>query len=44
MPPKERADDPFRAPAPTDSASASHTSEGALMQLALLGPFTDQIS
>jgi hypothetical protein len=32
------------ARAPTDSASASHTSGGALMQLALLGPFTDQIS
>jgi Transcription factor WhiB len=32
------------APAPADSESASHTPGSALMQLALLGPFTDQIS
>jgi Transcription factor WhiB len=32
------------APAPADSASALHTPRGALMQLALLGPVTDQFS
>ncbi len=32
------------APAPADSASASYALGGALMQLALLGPVTDQIS
>lgn len=32
------------ASAPADSESASHTPGSALMQLALLGPFTDQIS
>jgi hypothetical protein len=32
------------APAPADSESASHTPGGALMQLALVGPFTDRVS
>ena len=32
------------APAPADSASASYALGGALMQLALLGPVTDQFS
>jgi hypothetical protein len=32
------------APAPADSESASRTPGGALLQLALLGPFTDQVS
>jgi Transcription factor WhiB len=32
------------APAPADSESAAHTPGSDLMQLALLGPFTDQIS